>query len=295
MDILFLVYQWMPIGFNVKRCNKTTNEWSMKHYDWKFLSKCKLPDYLIEECKHHIIYRHLHAKKTETTVMNPTYSEEFVQFVPYDYFEPILMYQQLSENFFNNCKRKFSRENWSAIWTFQNFSEEFILNNKKNWENEMWIFQSLSEHFLEQFVPFLPWDLIFKHQKLSEKFVIKYLDKVESKQDVYIHQCLSDDFYLKYKWEPLLVHKKTSDQLIKSHVDILDIKSFLTSKRQKESLIRFVLKHREFSEEEWNILWLFQKVSTDFILEFRHKIANLEMILWSQDLSINFVEKIITS
>ena len=80
-----------------------------------------------------------------------------------------------------------------------------------------WIFQKLSEDFIEKHLDVVNWNSIFRNQRLSEKFVIKYLDKVKDVQSVYIDQQLSDEFYLRYKWVPLTIHKKTSEKLIKDN------------------------------------------------------------------------------
>jgi len=134
----------------------------------------------------------------------------------------ILRTQKLSEEFIYPIKSSFSKENWETLSHHQKLSENFIRNHKEllDWEGIsssqklslgfLWEFkdyikfpaisrkQKLSEKFITEFQNVLDWEFI-SYQKLSESFILKHFDKLNS---YIISRCqnhLSKEFLEKIK------------------------------------------------------------------------------------------------
>lgn len=302
MDILKSVHSYLPVGFNILFCSKETLKFPVSNYDWKFISKRKPPSCLVDKFNQYIIYKEYMTQEPVdltrnedeiiNTITTKLLSEAELECIPREYLDIILMFQNVSEQFIIN-HLPFEREEWDMLWTFQVLSEDFILKYKDFWNETMWKNQILSEDFITRNIDCIPSiELVLENQNVSEQFVINHIDKIQDLSLVYTRQELSDEFYLKYKWKPLVIHSKTSNELIMSNIDILDIYGFLVVKKHDEQLLRFVINNRSLSRNDWDVLWMFQRVSEQFILEHFDKIDNNHsLVIWSQEISLKFVKE----
>ena len=124
--------------------------------------------------------------------------------------------------------------------------------------------QKLSEKFIREFQDKIIWDLISEFQKLSEEFI--------------------REFQVKFDWFYISKYQKFSENFIREFQD--KVYWFYISKYQKLSE-KFI---REFKDKiDWVCISVFQKLSENFIREFQDKV-DWDFVSSYQKLSDNFIE-----
>ena len=124
--------------------------------------------------------------------------------------------------------------------------------------------QKLSEKFIREFQDKIIWDLISEFQKLSEEFI--------------------REFQVKFDWFYISKYQKFSENSIREFQD--KVYWFYISKYQKLSE-NFI---REFQDKvDWAYISIYQKLSENFIREFKDKIYWCYIIRF-QKLSDDFIE-----
>ena len=128
----------------------------------------------------------------------------------------------------------------------------------------------LSEKFIEKFQDKVDWDLISEYQKLSECFIRKFQNKV-SWDDISACQKLSEDFIEEFQdkveWFFISQHQKLSEKFILKHWNILNHNLIIV--HQKGLTPDFLLwLYRTDQTYDYNLL----KKKNDDFLEYSKKI-----------------------
>ena len=102
--------------------------------------------------------------------------------------------------------------NWDNLFMYQYLPVDFIRDykDKLNWYLICRYNQMLTEEDLIEFKDCLYWDVISKHQKLSENFCEKFSDRLNI-TSIVPYQNVSDEFITKFKdkidWENIPINK----------------------------------------------------------------------------------------
>lgn len=267
MDLLEHTHRFMPVGFNVLFVSKRTREFSVDHYDWKRISTAKPFGLIVNSFADKIIYKYYVGSSSNAKRLDQS------DYVSEDDLDKMICMDMIDSD---------------QLWMSGQLSERFILKHKSLWTSSTFKFQTMSEAFITKHMSDLDMDVIFEAQILSEEFVVKHIDKVKDRQIVYCAQKLSDQFYEKYCNRPLIVHSKTSDHLIKKYIDQLDTTSLLVEKKHTVDMLNFIVDNLKLNEQEWEIIWVLQNVSEEFILKHANHIKNPIHVLMSQDVSLKF-------
>jgi len=123
------------------------------------------------------------------------------------------------EKFFNMGKK------WVVILRRETLPEkflEFLFDNNLSELRYILVHQKVSEKFVEKYIEIINsyslWYYLWSHQKMSEDFIEKYIDKVNWAM-VSQHQKLSEKFIEKYEnkleWSKLSLSENITESIIK--------------------------------------------------------------------------------
>jgi hypothetical protein len=151
--------------------------------------------------------------------------------------------------------------------------EKFFDENIKNFEVD-WsyisIFQKLSEKFIEKYSDKINWHHISEFQKLSEKFIEKHYNKVDW-YNISKKQTLSESFiekhYDKVDWYLISLYQTLSESFIEKHYDKIDWNCISAYQTLSES---FIEKH--YDKVNWFYISIHQTLPKEFIEKHKDKI-----------------------
>jgi len=174
----------------------------------------------------------------------------------------------------------------------QNILKKYSIKSFDELTESIWYlishYQKLSEKFIEKYENKVSWDLISKYQKLSEKFIEKYENKVNWNY-ISFNQKLSEKFIEKYEnkvnWNLISQYQKLSEKFIEKYENKVYWDYISAYQKLSE---KFIEKYE--NKVNWINISYNQKLSEKFIEKYENKV-NWNDISINQKLSEKFIEK----
>lgn len=157
----------------------------------------------------------------------------------------------------------------------KNKSDLDIFIEYTDWHKVSKSFKNIPDTFVSQYKKYLDWDIIVKHNTLSEKTILKYANeigwgRISSLQP--LSECFIEKHSNEVLWDNIFTYQKLSIEFIEKHMNKLkntDI-IFLHQKLSTD----FIEKHFNIipcSNHIWNVIFFINK----FPKEFTKKYAEL--------------------
>lgn len=227
--------------------------------------------------------------------LNIIFLSKYYKFVNW---EIVTRYQVLTDDIFNIFRDLLD---WDYITKTFLLSEEFIETYIKYvvWKN-ICTCSKLSESFIEKYQNLVCWLNIFLYQELSEYFIDKFFDNIPNNyipSQGYVLDILlkkykfSEKFIVKYKdkinWNVAIIHQSIPEYLLIEIISdgVIDWEIICRTQVLSEY---FLCKYQKYII--WKAIAKYQTLSVEFITKFRDKLIWKDIVQY-QHLTLNFIYK----